>query len=467
MLDQNKNISFWNPAATKMFGYKSSEILNKNLHKILVPERYYKKFEKGYKIFQVSGEGKTVNKTVELSALRKNGKEFPIELSLSALFQDNKWHAVGIVRDITKRKLAEATSQETKEKYRTIIEHIEEGYYEIDLTGNLTYFNESFRKSSGYSQQELMGMNNRDVMDEENTNKFLKAFDRVYKTGKTVYNSWKAKRKDGTELFAVGSISLIRDNDNQPIGYRGIVQDQTERIKAAEKLKKSEERFRTLSDELIKSNSMKELLLDIIAHDLKNPAGMIKGFADFGIESDPTNEILKEIQSGTENLLKVIDNTTILSKVAIGDKIDKEEIDITELIKSISKEFVTQLQYEKMKLDLKLKEKIFIKANPIISEVFRNYISNAIKYASSGKKITIDTFEKDNNVTINIIDHGDTIDKKERENIFKRSIQLGKTKGSGLGLAIVKRIADAHKAEVGIKPNKPTGNIFYIKLPTE
>ncbi len=465
MLDQNKNISFWNPAATRMFGYKSSEILNKNLHNILVPERYYEKFEKGYKIFRVSGEGKAVNKTVELSALRKNGKEFPIELSLSALLLENEWHAIGIVRDITKRKLSETTLRETEEKYRTIIEHIEEGYYEIDLAGNLNYFNESFRKTSGYSQQELMGMNNRDVMDEENADKFLKAIDRVYKTGKPVYNSWKAKRKDGTKLFAEGSISLIRDNDGQPIGYRGIVQDQTERIIAAEKLKKSEERFRTLSDELIKSNSMKELLLDVIAHDLKNPVGAIKGFADFGRETDPDNEILQEIQSGTDSLLKVIDNMTILSKVATGDEIEKESINITEMIKTISKEFAPQLQNEKMKLGLKLKEKMVVKANPIISEVFRNYISNAIKHVSSGETIIIDASEKDGIVTINTADNGDTITEENRENIFKRGIQLGKTNGSGLGLAIVKRIADAHNAEIGVKPNKPKGNIFYIKIP--
>ncbi len=219
------------------------------------------------------------------------------------------------------------------------------------------------------------------------------------------------------------------------------------------------------TEELDESNSMKGLLLDIIAHDLKNPAGVIKGFADFGIESDPDNEILQEIQSGTDSLLKVIDNTTVLSKVATGDEIDKEAVDITEIIKTITKESIGQLKLSNMKLDLKIKEPIIVNANPIISEVFRNYISNAIKYASSGKIIIVDAQEEDSVITVNVIDHGDTIAEKERVNIFKRSVQLGKTKGSGLGLAIVKRIAVAHKAAVGVTPNKPKGNIFYIKIP--
>ncbi len=230
-------------------------------------------------------------------------------------------------------------------------------------------------------------------------------------------------------------------------------------------LEKSKKRYHTLSEELSESNSLKDLLLDVITHDLKNSIGVIKGFADLGIKTDPNNEILKEIQSGANCLLKVIDNKIILAKVATGDEIDKESIDITEMIKTVSKEFVTQLQDEEMKIEQNIKKKIIVNANPIISEVFRNYISNAIKYASSGKKIIIDAHEKDGILTINAADTGDTIKDKDRENVFKRRVQLGKTKGSGLGLAIVKRIADAHNAEIGVKPNKPKGNIFYIKLP--
>jgi signal transduction histidine kinase len=114
---------------------------------------------------------------------------------------------------------------------------------------------------------------------------------------------------------------------------------------------------------------------------------------------------------------------------------------------------------------MKLKGKLIVNANPIISEVFRNYISNAIKYAKNGKKIIIDAIMEDGFVIVNVKDFGKTIEKKDLENIFIRNVQLDKTKGRGLGLAIVKRIAEAHDAEVGVKPNKPTGNIFYIKLP--
>ncbi len=210
---------------------------------------------------------------------------------------------------------------------------------------------------------------------------------------------------------------------------------------------------------------MKELLLDVISHDLKNPAGAIQGFAKYGLENDPKNEILNEINQTTDSLLNIINHTTTLSKVTIGDAIEKEELNLVDIINIIINEKSKQLQYEKMTLDMKLKGELIVNANPIISEVFRNYISNAIKYAKTGKKIIIDGIAEEEYVTVNVKDFGKTIAKKDRENVFVRNVQLGKTKGRGLGLAIVKRIAIAHDAEVGVKPNKPTGNIFYIKFP--
>ncbi|NQT96748.1 MAG: ATP-binding protein [Candidatus Marinimicrobia bacterium] len=106
-----------------------------------------------------------------------------------------------------------------------------------------------------------------------------------------------------------------------------------------------------------------------------------------------------------------------------------------------------------------------INANQIIIEVFRNYISNVIKYAKAGKKMIIDVFKKDDIIVINVKDFGKSIQKEDYRNLFTRKYQIEKGRGRGLGLAIVKRIAEAHNAEVGVKPNKPTGNIFYIEIP--
>jgi PAS domain S-box-containing protein len=100
-------ISFWNPAAEKIFGYTAGEVIGKNLHEILVPERFRGAFYKGFPGFQKTGKGNAVGKTLNLMALRKDGSEFSIEVSISPVRLEGILHAVGIVRDTSQRTAKE------------------------------------------------------------------------------------------------------------------------------------------------------------------------------------------------------------------------------------------------------------------------------------------------------------------------------------------------------------------------
>ncbi|MEA2022286.1 MAG: PAS domain S-box protein, partial [Candidatus Caldatribacteriota bacterium] len=106
-IDNDDNISYCNKAAEKMFGYNKEEMLNKELHKLIAPAKYYDQHKKGFQTFRKAGKGPAIGKTLELSAIRKNGQEFPIALSLSAVKLKGKWNAIGIIRDISQRKKAE------------------------------------------------------------------------------------------------------------------------------------------------------------------------------------------------------------------------------------------------------------------------------------------------------------------------------------------------------------------------
>lgn len=105
MIDNDGNITFWNEAAERIFGYSQDEALGKNCHELLAPARFLDLHHKAFSHFQVTGEGNAIGKTLELSAVRKDGTEFSMELSLSAVNFAGKWHAVGIVRDITECRL--------------------------------------------------------------------------------------------------------------------------------------------------------------------------------------------------------------------------------------------------------------------------------------------------------------------------------------------------------------------------
>jgi len=116
MMDADGNISFFNPAAEKLFGYASPEVLGHNLHELLAPPRYHSAYRAAFGEFRKTGQGTALHNIIELQALHKSGAEIAIELSLSAVYLDSHWCATGILRDITDRKRAKEELLETNRR---------------------------------------------------------------------------------------------------------------------------------------------------------------------------------------------------------------------------------------------------------------------------------------------------------------------------------------------------------------
>lgn len=124
MMDNSGNISFWNEAAEKIFGYSEEEALGEDLHKLLAPERYHRLFKENFVKFRIKGEGPAIGETLEVQALKKDGTEFPIEISLSTVKLESKWNAIGMVRDITERKENEAKIRASLEEKELLLNEI-------------------------------------------------------------------------------------------------------------------------------------------------------------------------------------------------------------------------------------------------------------------------------------------------------------------------------------------------------
>jgi len=112
MIDGKANIIFWNPAAERIFGYSAEEVMGRNLHELIVPAEERELANKGMDDFVQTGEGKVIGVVIEHQGLRKDGSFFPAEIAISALQMENKWYAVGTVRDISDRKQAEEELQQ-------------------------------------------------------------------------------------------------------------------------------------------------------------------------------------------------------------------------------------------------------------------------------------------------------------------------------------------------------------------
>ncbi|MDP2855150.1 MAG: PAS domain S-box protein [Smithellaceae bacterium] len=144
-----------------------------------------------------------------------------------------------------KRRKAEESLQEREEKYRTILENMQEGYFEMDLAGNYTFVNDAECRNIGYPKEELIGMNNRQYQDETTAQKMYQFFRRLYRTGEPVKAlDVEIIRKNGTKGFNEVSVSLIRDSEGKPIGFWGISRDITDRKRAEAELKETLESLR-------------------------------------------------------------------------------------------------------------------------------------------------------------------------------------------------------------------------------
>ncbi|MCX5839080.1 MAG: PAS domain S-box protein [Deltaproteobacteria bacterium] len=238
--DRTGHFTFINQAALRITKYEEQEILGKHYPTLIHPDMR----DEVIKFFGRQFVKRIRNTYLEYPLLTKEGHKLWCGQNTQLIFEDD--HVEGfqaVARDITERKQAEEELKRSEERYRTILDEIEDGYQEVDLSGNFTFFNASFRKIFGYSENELMGSNfRRYAADEETADRVYQAYNQMYKTGNPVKRfEWDIITQDGARRSIEFSAFLMRDGQGHRRGFRGIVRDVTER-------KSAEEQYRTMAN---------------------------------------------------------------------------------------------------------------------------------------------------------------------------------------------------------------------------
>ena len=254
-VDLKGTLTFVNDRYCKIFGYSSKEELIGKNHRTFQDEKTARKLFKIYdQLYKNEIPGPVL---IERQNLTPSGETIYHE-TLADLKYDsvgNKVGFFGLIRDVTERKNAEQKLIESEVKYRNIIENAKEGYYEVDLKGNFTFFNNALCELLKFSPEEAMGLYYKSFMDEENSKRIFKAFNEVYRTGiEQPQFQYEIVTKNGEGLFGETSISLKYDSDGRKIGFcgflrditYGFVRDITEKTRAEQKLKESEEKYSNL-----------------------------------------------------------------------------------------------------------------------------------------------------------------------------------------------------------------------------
>ncbi|HOZ61133.1 MAG TPA: PAS domain S-box protein [Smithellaceae bacterium] len=231
IVDENLNILSMSQSAEKILGYKPEEFIGKlvtDMKHIFTPAS----FERAIADAMLILKGETISAKI-YEFMAKDGTIKIGEVSGSPITQKGQVTGfVSIARDITDRRRMEDELRNSAQKYRTILEDMNDMYYELDLKGNMTFFNKALLSLTARSPEELQGMNFRDYMSSEGSEDALKIFGEIYKTGKPRLFVNEIVTKTGEVKYFESQAGLLLDENKQPIGFRGIARDITDRKKA-------------------------------------------------------------------------------------------------------------------------------------------------------------------------------------------------------------------------------------------
>jgi PAS domain S-box-containing protein len=250
--DDKGRIRSWNSAATALFGFTEAEVIAGPID-LIIPKHFRKSHQEGIRRVSSGGQSNVIGKTVELSAIRKDGTEFPVELSLATWFLDDKRYYTGIIRDISERKQAE-------QKFRSVTESAIDAIISADRNGEIVSWNKAATRILGYTEQEAVGQRLEMIIPDRYHDAHRNGMDRFTKTGEAhvigTTVELAARKKGGKEVPIELSLSTWKVHNDRY--YTGIIRDIRERKEAEEALRRSEQKLRDRTEELKKKNESLE-----------------------------------------------------------------------------------------------------------------------------------------------------------------------------------------------------------------
>lgn len=473
MMDQDGILSFWNPAATQIFGYQAAEALGQHLHRLLAPSRYHAVHAAAFARFQQTGEGAAIDKTIELQALHRDGHEMAIELSLSRLLVKGAWHTIGIVRNITDRKKAEAALRESEERFR-VLHDASFGGISIHDDGIILDCNQGLVNITGYDSNELIGMDGllliavpwRQTVREHIRTGFEKPYD------------VEGLRKNGT----VYPLSLRGSN----IPYKGRVVRVTE-FRDITQRKQAEDERKHLQAQLIQAQKMEAIgtLAGGIAHDFNNILGAILGYVELSRNVTPAHSpaarFLDKALDGINRATMLVRQILAFSRHAESERVS---LQVTPIIKEAIKLLRPLLPTTIAIVPQLEPETGAIFADPTqIHQILMNICTNAFHaMEDTGGTLTIGLnniqlaardleqhpeVQPGNFLRLSVSDTGMGIVPEIRERIFDPYFTTKSVgKGSGMGLAIVHGIVKNCGGFVTVASEPGAGTMFCVHLPS-
>lgn len=472
IIGADAQVIYWNPAAETIFGYKADEALGRNLHSMLTPERYREAAYSGFKLFQDSGEGNVIGKTFEISALRKNGEEFPIELSISAVRLQDSWHAIGIIRDITERKKTEEAFRENEARMRTLVRTIPDMVWLKDTHGVYLACNPAFERMLGAQEADIVGKTDYDFLGQDLADYFRNQdMATIANGGASSNEGWVTFAADGSRAMVQTTKTPMRATDGQIIGVLGIGRDITELRNLNATL---EQRVLERTAELETAIYDLESFNYSASHDLRIPLRAVDGFSKILLDEYSQRldaegvRLLHVVRDHTRKMAQLIDDMQIFSRTG-RLAMAPVTIDMEVLVREVVDELKPVAAGREIRLQInKLPPAV---ADPaMMRRVMLNLISNAIKFTRPRMSALIEVGAKSEGAEViyYVRDNGvgfDMLYADKLFGLFQRLHGPAEFEGAGIGLAIVKRIITRQGGQVWAEGKVNEGATVYFTLP--
>jgi PAS domain S-box-containing protein len=465
-VDLAGNFTLFNDAQCRQLGYSREEMTGLSYKVITPPDQVKKVFEIYNRIYR-TGEP---NEMFQAEQIRKDGKRIPVEYSVFPI-RNESGEIIGfrgVGRDITERvQMIEALKQ-SEERYRTVLEEMEDPYYEMDLAGRFTFFNNALCRRLGYSKEELMGMHYKVYTPPEDCKTVFEQFSKVYRTGEPAKLLLRSSiKKDGTRNFSETSALPIRNERGEIIGFRGITRDLTERKKAEEERKQLEQKAQFAS----RLASVGELASGV-AHEINNPLTGVIGYAHLLLaRKDISRDVRRDLEIINEGAQRVAGIVKKLLTFARQAKPEQRYVDINELIRNTLDLRAYELAASNIKVSLQLtRDMPMTIADPgQLQQVFLNLVINAeteMKLAYDRGRLSIKTEKVKSTLRITFKDTGPGIARENLETIFDPFFTTREVgQGTGLGLSVCHGIVTEHKGRIWAESEPGKGAAFIVELP--
>ncbi len=452
-----------NRYAVKMLGYeKAEELIGTPAMDIVLPE--YRELA-AQRILEIM-RTKIPAPPVEEKVFKKDGSVLDVLITgIPITFKGKTAFEVAVV-DISGLKKTENALHESELKFRTLFEDSRDAIFLTDADGTFTDFNRAAEELLGYRKDELLQLSAMNFFSrEENRRKFM----RLIETKGFVKDfELKLKKKDGTKIDCLETVTVRKSPDGTILGYQGIIRDITEHKQNQRKLKKALEEARH-------GEKVKTLFLANMSHEIRTPLNAILGFTDLieasvrHLVGDEEKEFIDTVKQSGQRLMRTVHEILDISQIEAGTYyLNLEELDLHRLVRDIIFECKPMAEEKSLKLDYipHIKEAAVQIDKYGVSQAIVNLLDNAIKYTDEGS-VTVTLSEGSGKYILTIKDTGIGISEEYMDSLFETFSQESegytkKFQGIGLGMAITKRHLDLNQVAISVESAKGTGTTFIL-----